>query len=82
MMSLCIHQSLPGNGSQQWRVFSSYAYVIASWLPSRNQLMTTDSIQNQSNVITDGQLVSLSWCQAPPAAQDQIFVAVRQLLVC
>jgi hypothetical protein len=38
--------------------------------------------QNQSYVMTDGQSASLSWCQAPSVAQDQIFVSVRQLLVC
>jgi hypothetical protein len=41
MKSLSIHQSLPDKGFQQWRVFSSCAYIIASWLPSRNQLMMT-----------------------------------------
>jgi hypothetical protein len=27
----------------------------------------------------DGQFAGQSWCQAPSGAQDQIFVAVRQL---
>jgi hypothetical protein len=38
--------------------------------------------QSQSYVTTDGQSVSLSWCQAPPEFQYQIFVTVRQLWVC
>jgi hypothetical protein len=37
---------------------------------------------SQSYVTTDGQLASLSWCQAPSRAQNQIFVTVRQLWVC
>jgi hypothetical protein len=32
--------------------------------------------------MTNGQLASLSWCQATSGVQDQIFVAVRQLRVC
>jgi hypothetical protein len=32
--------------------------------------------QRQSYVATDGHSISLSWCQAPSGAQDQIFVAV------
>jgi hypothetical protein len=34
---------------------------------------------SQTHITTDGQSVSQSWCQAPPGAQDQIFVTVRQL---
>jgi hypothetical protein len=30
--------------------------------------------QSQSNVMTDSQLATQSWCQAPSWAQDQIFV--------
>jgi hypothetical protein len=35
--------------------------------------------QRQTYVTTDGQSASLSWCQAPPEAQDQIVITVRQL---
>jgi hypothetical protein len=38
--------------------------------------------QSQSYVATEGQSASLSWCQAPSGAQDQIAVTVRQLRVC
>jgi hypothetical protein len=37
--------------------------------------------QNRSHITTDGQSASLSWCQAPSWAQDQIFVTVRQLRI-
>jgi hypothetical protein len=45
-------------------------------------LWSQSQSQSQSYVMTDGKLVSLSWCQAPFGTQDQIFVAVRQLKVC
>jgi hypothetical protein len=44
-------------------------------------LWLTD-FRSQNYVMTDGYLASLSWCQAPSRAQDQIFVTVRQLQVC
>jgi hypothetical protein len=40
------------------------------------------SKSNQSYVTTEGQAVSLSWCEAPFWAQDKISVTVRQLRVC
>jgi hypothetical protein len=39
---LCLHQSLPGNISQQWRFLCFHTNVIVGWLPSHNQLMTFD----------------------------------------
>jgi hypothetical protein len=42
---------------------------------------TNSRIQSQTYVTTDGQSVSLSWCQAPSGVQDQNFVTVRQLPV-
>jgi hypothetical protein len=38
--------------------------------------------QSQSHVTTHAQSASQSWCQAPSAAQDQIFVTVRQFRFC
>jgi hypothetical protein len=40
------------------------------------------SSQSQNYVTTDGQSASVSWCQAARAAQNEIFVTVRQLRVC
>jgi hypothetical protein len=37
---------------------------------------------SQSRVTTDGQSASLSWNKVPSGAYDQIFITVRQLLVC
>jgi hypothetical protein len=46
--------------------------------------LSTDSTttQIQSHVTTDGQSVSLSWCQTPSGAQDQIFITVTKLRIC
>jgi hypothetical protein len=38
--------------------------------------------QSRSHITTDGQSVSKSWCRAPSAAYDQIFVTVWQLRSC
>jgi hypothetical protein len=38
--------------------------------------------QSQSHIATDGQSVSQSWCRAPSAAHDQIFITVWQLRSC
>jgi hypothetical protein len=46
-----------------------------------HNLVTTDSNQSQSYVMTDGQLASLSCSQAPSGAQDWSFVTVRELRV-
>jgi hypothetical protein len=35
--------------------------------------------QSQSNIATDGQSASKSWCQAPSGAHEQIFITVWQL---
>jgi hypothetical protein len=46
-----------------------------------NSQLTQSATQvklSQCYVTTDGQSASLSWCQAPSGAQDQIFVTVRQ----
>jgi hypothetical protein len=43
-------------------------------LPARYHL--TSQSQSQSYVTTDGQSASLSWCQAPSWAKDQIFVTL------
>jgi hypothetical protein len=39
------------------------------------------SSQSQSHITTDGQSISKSWCQAPSAAHDQIFITLWQLRV-
>jgi hypothetical protein len=44
--------------------------------------LSTSQSHIQSYVMTDGQSASLSRCQAPPGAHDQIFVTVRQFRVC
>jgi hypothetical protein len=46
----------------------------------RNSRLKNHS-RSQSHVTTDGQSVSLSWCQNPSGAQNQIFVNIRQLWV-
>jgi hypothetical protein len=46
-----------------------------TWLQMSSHSLLTES-QIQSYVTTDGQSASLSWCQAPSLAQNQIFVTV------
>jgi hypothetical protein len=46
----------------------------------RNSRMSQS--QNQNYVTTDGHSASLSCCQAPSGAQENIFVTVRHLRVC
>jgi hypothetical protein len=38
--------------------------------------------ESQSHIVTDGQSLSKSWCQAPSGAHDQIFIAVWQFQFC
>jgi hypothetical protein len=45
----------------------------------RHSLTVTSSqsqSQSQSHIVTDGQLVSKSWCRAPSGIHDQIFITV------
>jgi hypothetical protein len=49
---------------------------------SRTALRNRWLSQSQSHIVTDGQSVCLSWCQAPSGANDQIFVTVWQLRSC
>jgi hypothetical protein len=49
---------------------------------SQLQLSTESTNSSYTSITTDGQSASLSWCQAPSGAQDQIVVTVRQLWVC
>jgi hypothetical protein len=48
-----------------------------------NRLYVTFSLikskSSQSNIATDGQSVSKSWCRAPSGAHDQIFITLWQL---
>jgi hypothetical protein len=44
---VCLHQTLPGNGFQQYRSFRSRACGVAGWLPSHNsQLVFNCRISN------------------------------------
>jgi hypothetical protein len=52
---------LLGNESQQWKFFSFCRHAVTRWLI----LLTTELIQSQSHVTTDGQSASLSWNKAP-----------------
>jgi hypothetical protein len=49
-----------------------------------NLSVVTGQVQSRSQnyVTTDDQSASLSWCQAPSGAQNQIFVTVGRLRVC
>jgi hypothetical protein len=44
--------------------------------------LTQSHSESQSYVTIDGLSASLSWCEAPSEAQDQIFVTVTRLWVC
>jgi hypothetical protein len=44
--------------------------------------LTNYQHESQSHVMTDGQSISQSWCQAPSGAQEQIYATVRQLQFC
>jgi hypothetical protein len=68
-------------------------YILLMWLnvyllfdvPVAYQVCRVDAmsvLSSQSHVTTDGQLASLSWCQATSGAQEEISVTVRQLRVC
>jgi hypothetical protein len=52
------------------------------WILTIYSFTCNTSIRVKVEVMTDGQLVSLSWCQAPSEAQDQISIIVRQWWAC
>jgi hypothetical protein len=56
--------------------------ITCSWFPWMHLHNEVYDCQSQSYITTDSQLASLSLCQAPPGAQDQMYVTVRQLRVC
>jgi hypothetical protein len=72
--------------------FCFHAYIFAVWLsshswPSTGQLlyMTIHDSKSKwmSKLCYDGHSIGQSvWCQAPSGVQDQIFVTVRQLVIC
>jgi hypothetical protein len=45
-------------------------------------LISNCQSQSQSQIATDGQSVSKSWCRAPSAVHDQIFITLWQLRSC
>jgi hypothetical protein len=60
-----------------WRSRSPYLYPPGTGLPSY-----TPPQKSQSQIATDGQSVSKSWCRVPSAAHDQIFITLWQLRSC
>jgi hypothetical protein len=85
------------DGWTYWRLLQSLLITINYscshsvcflWLPPfsfscRNSLTASKlTEQSQSHIATDGQSVSESWCRAPSAAHDQIFITVWQLRSC
>jgi hypothetical protein len=56
---------------------------LLSWLYASYRMDTVSQLLKSSRtfVTTDGRSASLSWCQAPPGDQVQIFITVRQLRV-
>jgi hypothetical protein len=77
---LCLRRLWPGNGAQRHRFLSFLVHVLICRYASHHS--TGAANQSQNYVTTDNQSASLSWCQAPPGAQDQICVTVGQLLLC
>jgi hypothetical protein len=57
-------------------------FVMSSLVVARQRLVKIPHCQpSQSYAISNDQLISLSSCQTPAGAQDQIFVTARQLLI-
>jgi hypothetical protein len=56
----------------------SHDQILARWRFATRHC----SMSSQSNIATDGQSVSKSWCRAPFGAYDQIFITVWQLRSC
>jgi hypothetical protein len=52
------------------------------WLLTWDVSWTSNRFQSQSHVTTDGQSVSMSWCQVHSGTCDQILFSVWKLLCC
>jgi hypothetical protein len=62
---------------------ASRAEVLSSQTPVQNSSeLTTELVESQSHIATDGQSVSKSWSRAPSGAHNQIFSTVRHLRSC
>jgi hypothetical protein len=66
------------HGCISWPPLTIAGYLS---LPAHNSSVSERTL-SQSYVMTDGQLASLSWCQAPSGTQDQIVITVRHLQIC
>jgi hypothetical protein len=64
------------NNSQPGGYLTSAYYFAFHWLTDCSWS------QSQSHIATVGQSVSKSWCRAPSAAHDLIFIIVLQLRSC
>jgi hypothetical protein len=71
------YYSATANSEDQTQ-FNSSALKFRSWQVDFSKL---NSIQSQSNIVTDSQLISKSWCRAPSGAHDQIFINVLTVMV-
>jgi hypothetical protein len=67
----------------EWLCCPSFSLTHSPPRLNSHPLLTPIKSQSQSQgyATTYGQSASLSWCQAPSEAQDQIFVTVTQLRV-
>jgi hypothetical protein len=70
-------------GRSLWREDGSVVYICC-W-PSPTQSLSGPILWDSWSyftVSTDGQSISKSWCRAPSAAHDQIFITLWQLRSC
>jgi hypothetical protein len=72
--------AVPWQRLQQWRLFT-FTHSGSSFTASRTEQLNWSS-QSQSHIATDDQSISKSWCRAPSAAHDQIFITLWQLRSC